>query len=278
MIDGGRMVSRREGRPPELKPHRLRARLERARLLQERLHGILTAQLDVDVDQPEQRGEVARPLVVRPLEGAGGLFQVSAPLVDVPQVVGPPEPLRREPARVQEAGLRRVVVLAGHQEHPQAAIRVSQLAGPGRGGGLEGPVSVAELALDRFVHARQVGQLHRQDIGVVDGDPGRPARGQQAGREHAARHYRAPHGRDRQPVAKTRVAPRPGGVRREPRRPSLHHRGLPGAPVPSASVVQPSTSTPVHSSVRPLGQITRTRSTAAVSPRPTSTRGSLADA
>ena len=198
------------------------------------------------------------------------------------------------------------------------------------------------------MHARQVGQLHRQELGIVDAGRGRSARGQQAGRDRAARQHPGPHGRHPQPVVKPRLAPRPGGARREPRRlpgvhcrlpavpvpqpvvkprlaprpggarreprrlPGVHcrlpavpvpqpvvkprlaprpggarreprrlpgvHCRLPAVPVPSASAVQPSTSTPVHSSVRPLGQVTRTRATAAASPRPTSTRGSLAEA
>ena len=49
-------------------------------------------------------------------------------------------------------------------------------------------------------------------------------------------------------------------------------------PVPSVRVNHRSTAMSVHSSARPLGQITSTRCTAGVRPRPTSTRGSLADA
>src|SRR5207247_2855378 len=49
-------------------------------------------------------------------------------------------------------------------------------------------------------------------------------------------------------------------------------------PLPSFKVVYRSMATSVHSSVRPLGQITRTRGALADAPRPTSPRGSLADA
>ena len=185
VVDGGRVVSGRGRGPAELVPHHLGARPERARLLQERPRGIPPAQIDVDLNQPDERREVARPPVVGPPERLRRLLQVAAPLVEMSQVVGPSERLRGQRPGVHQAGFRRLVVLAGHQQHAEAAVGVGPPARPGRGG-LQRAVGVAKLGLHRLVHARQVGQRDRQQLGVVDAGGGWSARGQQAGREHAA--------------------------------------------------------------------------------------------
>ena len=74
----------------------------------------------------------------------------------------------------------------------------------------------------------------------------------------------SPHGSDRQPTLQV-TTPHYGAGSRLP-------------PVPSSSVSHRSTGRSVQSSSRPLGQTTRTRRTAAASPSPTSTLGSLAEA
>ena len=193
VLDGRRVIAGRRRRPAELEPHHRRARPQRARLVEERLRRIPAAQVDVDVDLPEERGEIARTPVAGPPEGLGRLVQVAAPLVEMPQVVGPAEPLGRQPPRIQQADLRGVEVLARHQQHAQPAVGVSEVARGGRSLGLQRPVGVAKLNLHGLVHAAQVGQRDRPNLRVVD-DARRPASRQEAGDEPAAEQHRAAHG------------------------------------------------------------------------------------
>src|SRR5947207_15103105 len=69
---------------------------------------------------------------------------------------------------------------------------------------------------------------------------------------------------------------------RSPARPGtvsyLYRRVLSSRPVPSVKVTYRSAAMLTHSSTRPLGQMTRTRGTVVAAPRPTSTRGSWAEA
>ena len=281
MRDGAGVVALRGGGPAELEQHRRGVGMQGGGAGQRRLGGARPTRIDMDLPQPRQRRQVVGAQPEGALEVLDGLRQPPRASEDVRQIVGPAEVFGGESPRIPETALRFVEELAGHQQLPQPSPGAAAFRGLGA---VQRGLRLAELRPHDIVHAVQIGQGDRQQrLGRIalrrrHPETRRTSRG--AGVRRARKQTRRDES-DRQFPAHRR-SPNPAtaaGICRPAAR-AVHRAGScgTGAPRPSSSVSQRSTGRSVHSSSRPLGQTTRTRRTSASRPRPTSTRGSLAEA
>ena len=188
--------------------------------------------------------------------------------VHVTEVVGPAHLGWRECLRVEVTRLRCLEVLGGEQEIAHFSVCRTQFDGR-RGAVLDlrrqRPIPIGHLLLDRFVHAREVGQRHRRQlvsVGRRSSARGRHVRRRTAAAdEHETQHQN--HWPQSHIATETTINAELAGDH---------------LPSPCFSVVYRSIATPLHSSAAPSGHTTRTRDTFVDCPSPTSTRGSLAEA
>src|SRR5438128_135518 len=148
----------------------------------------------------------------------------------------------RERLRVDEAWLRRIALVGGHEQLAELTVRVGEFH--------RSRTSLLNLPRECFVavpHLRLGGRRHPGQVGQ----------------------------RDRlQSLPFVSSAARRGGDQQREECP----RHCCFLPPPSLNVVYRSIGTSVHSSIRPFGQRTRSVGFSVDRPRPISTRGSFADA
>ena len=156
-----REVAPRERGLSEADEHRRHLRGQLTRALEERLRLVCLALIQIAAAQPDQRRHVVRADLEHSIERGNRPGGVALALVQMRQEVRPSRLLRHQRLRVEVGGLGRVVVLAGLQQHADAAVRPAALL-VGRAGLLDRLehrlVALRAPAPARRIHARQVRQ------------------------------------------------------------------------------------------------------------------------
>ena len=220
-----------------------------------------------DITQPHQRVHIVGAQPQRVLEERRRLVEIATLAIKVGEIVRPAPLVWREPLRIDQAGLGCIGIVGSHQQLAQIAVGLGEHRGVGlaiRDLRRQRGVRLAYLFLRRRRHRRQVRQRHGQKRPSVWSDLRRFARAS---------------ARDRRRRSRIRPRRAAGGKRARQRiRRHAAPRGRPHRRLPSFNVVQRSMATSCHASTRPSSQYTCTVGGSADGPRPTSTRGSFADA
>ena len=280
----GQTVARRQGRGKQ-----------RQRLGEERLGRLGPALLQADVAQPEQRRRILGLYAQDPIEERGRLVQGAAVAVQLCEVIGPPDIVRSQRRRLPQAGLGLLGEPRRHEGHAHHADGLGRQLGRQAGPLVvrrQRGMAVANLRLHRFADPAQV----RQRVSAI----GRRHRDRRTGRvlrrrrrvtgrrlvrygapcdERGEPQHRRPPTHRHRPTRRRWTTHRHRPTHGDPPfrlgRPARRHQEL---PVPCSSVFHLSISTSSQISIRPSGQCTSTAGRASDSPRPTITRGSLAEA
>ena len=273
-IGGPAVVLFQQGRPGQAVPRRQRGRIQRQRLREQRLGIVGPSLLQTDVAEPEQRRRILGLNPEHLLEKHRGLVQRASVAVQLRQIVGPTDVVRGQRRRLAQTRLGFLREPGGHEEHAHPADRLRLQLGGETGARVarrQGGVMLANLRLQRFADPRQVRKR--------GGAPSRHVRSsQRLGRGRRVSRYRlfgrGASGDQRGKPQRRGESPR-GGQPTQSWSASRRHQKL---PAPCMSVVHRSISTSSQVSVRPSGHCTSTTGRASDSPRPTITRGSLAEA
>ena len=187
VLDGPRRVASGQGRAADARQRRGGRRVDRQRLLEQRLGVLRAAVVEVQLAEVDERGKVGGGEIDGALEALDRPRLVAGRPVEPGEVVGPAHLPRRERLRVRERGLRRLVEAGGHQDQAQLAV-----GGGPRGGGSAGllgaPPGVAalpDLRPDRFRKPGEVGHDERRRGGRAGRGGGRGRRGVAGGRAAA---------------------------------------------------------------------------------------------
>ena len=218
--------------------------------------------VDPDREQPSETDEgwdVGGAQLERAFEQRYRPRVLAPVIVEVGEIVGPAWIVWRDRLGVTETGQRRGLVVGRHQNEAEIPMGATELIG-GRLRAIDPRqcgVALADLVAHRL---GQSGQIRKRDgphlvgglsFGVA-GCRARPSIVPRGTRAHAGHEQSGQH--------------------------DAGDRGQAHRPSPSVSHVYWSMGTSRHSSTRPLGHMTRTFGAVACSPRPTSTRGSFAEA
>jgi hypothetical protein len=206
-------------------------------------------QRQVRVTQPDQRRDIVRAQPQSPFERRDRFVAGALLLIKMSEEIRPAGVGGCEQLGVQETRLGRLAEVGRHEQLPELPIGCRALQRRPRrvlAAGHERRIGRPDLILDRGRRLRHIGESDRAQLWNLGGFVGRLFLRLAGGHSQEDDDDR-------------------GGARAH-------------LPVPCFSVVQRSIGTSAHSSLLPSGQVTRTRTGSAESPRPTSTLGSFADA